>query len=171
MSDNSGMRRQLEKIFGKICMIEELGIRKIPKSQRKKIKGYRKYDDEITYHHIKERHAGGKTTLENGALIKGYNHSWLHSLPEKDKEEINNQILEFKATFIQMTERGLQPCGKSVRIELGVDEEDCITIPVYDNTKKDQEKREKFKRAKEKRKTQRLIREQLDFEDDDYDDR
>lgn len=103
MSSNSSARKRLERIFGKICFIEELGIRKIPIEERRKIKGYNKYEDKITYHHIKEKSKGGKATEENGALIKGYNHAWLHTLPEEDKQKINNAMIEFKAAFIQAT--------------------------------------------------------------------
>ena len=34
MSDNKSARRRLEQLFGKICFIEELGIRNIPKEER-----------------------------------------------------------------------------------------------------------------------------------------
>ena len=41
------------------------------------------------YQQKKERNKGGKKTIENGALIKEYNHVWLHSLPEEEKEKVN----------------------------------------------------------------------------------
>ena len=72
MSSNKSARQELERLFGKKCMIEELGIRYIPKKQRRTIKGYTKYDECLTYHHIKEKHEGGKATADNGGLIMGY---------------------------------------------------------------------------------------------------
>lgn len=105
MSKNSGPRKKLERVFGKICFIEELGIRNIPQEERRKIKGYTKYDDKITFHHIKEKSKGGKATFENGALFKGYNHRWFHTLPEEDKDKINNSIIEFKVAFMQATRK------------------------------------------------------------------
>lgn len=105
MSDNSSARKRLQRVFGKICFIEELGIRNIPMEERRKIKGYNKYQDKITYHHIKEKSKGGKATFENGALIKGYNHSWFHTLSEADKQKINNAMLEFKVAFMQATRK------------------------------------------------------------------
>ena len=60
MSSNRSARMELERLFGKICMIEELGIRNIPKNKRRKIKVYTKYDDVLTYHHIHEKQFGGK---------------------------------------------------------------------------------------------------------------
>lgn len=72
--------------------------------------------------------------------------------------------------FIEAMEQGIQPTSKAIRLELGINEEDCITIPVYPNTREDQEKREKFKRAKEKRRVSQIIEEQLE-EIDDYENR
>lgn len=71
MSDNRGARQQLEKIFGKKCMIETLGIRYIPKEQRRNIKGYTKYDDKITFHHIHEKHNRWESNSRKWCFIKG----------------------------------------------------------------------------------------------------
>lgn len=35
MSDNKSVRKRLEKIYGRICMIEEAGIRYIPIKKKK----------------------------------------------------------------------------------------------------------------------------------------
>lgn len=45
-------------------------------------------------------------------------------------------------------------------IELNFGLDDCITIPVFDNTTEINLKRQKFNRAKVKRETQRLIDEE-----------
>ena len=157
MSSNRAARQELERIFGKICMIEAAGIRYIPKEQRRKLKGYTKYDDILTYHHIKEKQHGGKATVENGAIVRGYNHRWLHSLPEEEKEKVNQQLIEFKATIIHEAEGKIQR-GEEVTFPLDVDFADCITIPVYDTEpKKDKGKKKSFNRAKEKREFQRKI--------------
>lgn len=100
MSSYRSIKQKLESIFGKICMIEELGIRYIPMDERRKLKGYTKYDNVLTYHHIKEKHLGGLATLENGALIRGYNHRWLHTLNSKQKEQINQAIQEYKSAIM-----------------------------------------------------------------------
>lgn len=166
MSDNKKARIRLEKMFGKICMIEAAGIRCIPKEERKKIKGYKKYEDQITFHHIKERCKGGAATTENGALVKGYNHIWLHSLPEDEKEAVNKKLIQFKIAFLSFTDKGIEPMSKPITIDFDVDKSDCITIPAYDITREEFEKRSKFNRAKAKQETRKLIDEQLD--EDDY---
>ena len=61
------------------------------------------------------------------------------------------------------TQEGTLEVQQPIQIEFNFDMSDCITIPVYDNTKEDYEKRKKFNRAKEKRKTQRFIEDELDF--------
>ena len=61
------------------------------------------------------------------------------------------------------TQEGTLEVQQPIQIEFNFDMSDCITIPVYDNTKKKKEKRQKFNRAKEKRKTERFIQDELDF--------
>lgn len=170
MSKNKQARNKLIRIFGNKCMIEELGIRKIPVEKRKKIKGYRKTQETITYHHIKEKQDGGKATVENGALIKGYNHEWLHTLPEDQKEEINNQIQQYKMNVIAM--KGDGQILDSQSITLDFDMTDCITIPVYDNKKKSKKlDRRKSIREKEERKFKKYHNKDFIEEGDEYEDR
>lgn len=60
---NKKARQELEKIYGKGCMMEKAGIRKI--------KGIKKQDKQITYHHLRPKHLGGQATVENrGELSK-----------------------------------------------------------------------------------------------------
>ena len=163
---NKGARRMLERIFGKICMIEHLGIRHIPQTKRKRIKGYHKTDDQLTYHHIQERACGGKTTVSNGALVKGYNHQWLHRLPEKQRQDVNNAILEFKATVIQVVGNEVRTVGgEFICFDIESPEqtsESKKSIKVYDNDEDILRKREKFKRSKERRQFERKVREGID---------
>lgn len=174
MGSNKSARQELERLFGKKCMIEALGIRYIPKKERRRIKGYTKYDECLTFHHIKERHNGGKATPENGALIKGYNHRWLHTLPDYQKEQINEALQQYKLSIlakrleVEVDENGHT---KEVveEIPLDFDPKDFIEISVFSTEKKP--KKKKFNRAKEKRKLQREIDEVLYGTDevDDFD--
>ena len=83
-------------------------------------------------------------------------HRYLHSLPRDQEEVINDMLRQFKL-------QGGIVVQQPIQIEFNFDMSDCITIPVYDNTKEDYEKRQKFNRAKEKRKTERFIQDELDF--------
>lgn len=162
MSDNKSARRELERVFGKICMIEAAGIRYIPKGKRRKLKGYTKYDEQITYHHIHEKSKGGKATFENGALARGYNHRWLHSLPEAQKEEVNQKLIEFKISTLQaIGDKIYETSIAEIPLEFDLEEEFDI-IPVFDTDRK-----KKFNRAKQKRAMKREIDEYYDSLDKD----
>lgn len=168
MSSNKSARQQLERVFGKICMVEAAGIRYIPKEKRRKIKGYTKYDDVLTYHHIHEKAKGGKATMENGAIVRGYNHRWIHTLSEEKKEEVNSRLIQFKVDMIQAIGDGLRktPVAEiDLSLEINPDEEYEV-IPVYDN---DRKPKEKFNRAKEKRNFQKKVDRYFEGRDDDDD--
>lgn len=165
---NSEARKELERIFGKICFIEKLGIRYIPPKERKRIKGYTKYDDMLTYHHIVEKQNGGKSTIENGAIVRGYNHRWLHSLSEQEKQLINEAMQTYKASVLRAVNKGIE-----IKPEDIISQEDLydvlkMTSLAFNSKEIDKKKRkEKFNRAKEKKKTQQLINDAL--YGDDYD--
>ena len=156
-------------------MIEEAGIRKIPLSQRRKLKGYKKSDDQITYHHLRAKRNGGKATAENGALVKGYNHQWLERLPEEEREAVNNRLREFKLNFsgIAITDNGIETVKSgSIPLEFDFKDNDTIVIPVFDNQKSDKKKKQKPKtRAQIKKETQERIAEDLEiyYEEEDFD--
>lgn len=58
---NKKARQELERIYGKGCMMEKAGIRKI--------KGIKKQDRQITYHHLRPKHLGGQATVENRSKL------------------------------------------------------------------------------------------------------
>lgn len=163
---NQRAKAKLMKQFGKICMVEESGIRRIPKAVRMKIKGYKKTDDMITFHHLVPRRKGGKATPENGALVKDYNHRWLESLPSEDRERVNDKLREYKLNFSQISvgEKGLQvEQNGSIQLDFGgIDNGDCIIIPVYDNKGRHKD------RKKEKPKTRAKLKEELRQQVDSY---
>ena len=110
--------------------------------------------------------SGGKTDINNGAILSELVHRYIHSLPREDEELINNMLRKYKLDggMLIPTQEGLQ-IQEPIQIDLDYDfdREDCITIPVHNNTREDYEKRQKFNRAKEKRKTERFIQDELDF--------
>ena len=161
MSSNRSIRMLMEMKYGKECMIEAAGIRKIPIEKRKRIKGYKKTQEQLTYHHIEEKHLGGKATEENGAIIKEYNHAWLHSLPEEEKQKVNRQLQEYKLHVAK-----IKPGISIEPVEIKIDMSDCIEIPLEDNTEKDKSYLKRFNRAKSKAQLRKLIKE--DFEREDY---
>lgn len=184
MSTNKVARQRLEAQYGKGCMFYKAHI---PEQLEKltTIKTYKKFLQEtrysgkkirllernMTYHHLRHVSEGGKATDENGAVVNELAHRYIHSLPREDEEVVNNMLRQYKLNItggiLEVTDKGIkmdQPLG----IDLEMDFNDCITIPVFDTTKEDIEKRrkQKFNRAKTKRETQQMIEEDLynDFE-------
>ena len=177
MADNASKRKQLEKIYGKGCMfkkarveeqIEKLRTIKTYKTFLKETrytgKKIQQLENNMTFHHLKHVSEGGSTSVENGAIVNELAHRYLHSLPRNEEEIINDMIREYKLTggVLVPTEKGME-IQQPLQIDLDFNMEDCITIPVYDNTREDYEKRKKFNRAKVKRETQKFIEEELDY--------
>lgn len=167
---NSTGRKLLEERYGKGCFMERAGIREITKEQeqqmKKKIKGFKKLDRRITYHHIKEKSEGGEVSIENGANLAAYNHEWLHKQSPEVKKEINKRLQEFKES-IDIANIEIDENGNIIKSEpvtrLKFDMSNSISIPAYDDPVINKEKRTKtFNRAKVKQETQDLIDEELD---------
>ena len=177
MADNASKRKQLEKIYGKGCMFKKARVEEQIEKLRT-IKTYKTFlketrytgkkihqlENNMTFHHLKHASEGGGTSVENGAIVNELAHRYLHSLPRNEEEIINDMIREYKLTggVLVPTEEGME-VQQPIQIDLDFNMEDCITIPVYDNTKEDYEKRKKFNRAKVKRETQKFIEEELDY--------
>ena len=66
MKNKTG-KRLLEKRYGKGCFMERAVIRERTPEQeaeyRRTIRGFKKLDRTITYHHIKEKRNGGKVSI------------------------------------------------------------------------------------------------------------
>lgn len=171
MSNNAGAKKQLIQQFGKICMIEEAGIRKIPISVRRKIKGYKKTEEMLTFHHIVPKSKGGKATPENGALLKDYNHRWLESLPPEDRAIVNEKLREFKVNFatLKTSSKSMQIVDSgTIPLEFCSEKSEEIIIPVFDMDEGDRKRMLKHKsRAKLKREFQEQIDEALYYEEND----
>lgn len=117
---NKKARQVLEKIYGKGCMMEKAGIRKIT--------GVKKQDRQITYHHLRPKRLGGQATVENGANLAKYNHEWLEKLSTQQRERINNQLRAYKASIIEFNTDGVVQDK-----EISIDMTECIEIPLKYN--------------------------------------
>ena len=120
---NKKARQELERIYGKGCMMEKAGIRKI--------KGINKQDMQTTYHHLRPKRLGGQATVENGANLAKYNHEWLEKLSTQQREKINNQLRAYKASVIEFNTDGVVQAK-----EISIDMTECIEIPLKYNRAK-----------------------------------
>ena len=108
------------------------------KKQKEKMK-------QLTYHHILEKHNGGKATVENGALLSAENHAWFNKQSSQAQAQMNQIFQEYKrqATLgvaVVVPAKGIVETKK-----IKCDFDDCIEIKLEDN----------YDRAE----TQRLIQE------------
>ncbi len=181
---NRAARIALARIYGSGCMfkksnaegyIEKLGT----------IKTYKKYKQErhytskkvkaleslMTYHHIIHKSAGGRATVENGAIINALAHQYIHSLPRSQEEVINDYLREYKRSI----DHNEIPVIITDDIEAPIEVE-CAEISFENNRlqvkklsradKKRQQrakkKAEEKQKAKEKRELQRIRKEFVD---------
>ena len=149
---NKAARQKLERIYGKGCMffkaniperlrqagIQIKGYKVFVSEKRYKAKKIRKLETTMTYHHLEHNADGGKTNVENGAVVNELAHRYLHSLPRQDEEIINDMLRDYKREFelnggiLMPTETGLD-FVQPIQITFGeIDDQDCITIPLYD---------------------------------------
>ena len=68
MSSNKKVKQRLIELYGEECFIDKLQLR--PQTGRKYTgKAQMKRMKQLTYHHIRERSNGGKSTVENRRSI------------------------------------------------------------------------------------------------------
>lgn len=158
-------RKLLEERYGKGCFMERAGIRIITPEQEKelrKIKGYKKLNRNISYHHIREKSKGGKVSIENGANLAVYNHEWLHQQEPDVIEAIDRRLQDFKLSIDVFNIKIKNKLEVENSSSINSKNNETISIPLYDNTSEDIQKiNKKFNRAKEKQITKKLIEEEL----------
>lgn len=173
MSSNKGAKNKLIEIYGEHCMfarariaerIEKMGGIRTYKSYvaEKKFKG-KKIAKQLTYHHLVHKSDGGKATVENGALVDATAHAYLHSLPRKQEEIINNMLRAYKINVLELRD------GQVLGYESIQQEEDIefISIPIEQDKAEirraraiyEKKKKGQFNRAKTKEESRRKIEE------------
>lgn len=128
---NKSVREELERIYGKHCMIHQ-GIRKLnpPKPRKGNYKG-KSIASQITLHHLVPRRKGGPTTLENGSLACRSCHDWLEQLSEVEREKVNDELREYKRSVdihcasLLFTDKGIhgQALQEDEEVEIELPEE------------------------------------------------
>ena len=166
MSSNKKARQELEKIYGKKDMFDKARIAEQIEA-RGGIRTYREFKEHVkfkkskrvqmektlTFHHLRHRSQNGKSEVENGALVNGLAHIYMHSLPREQEEVINDMLRDYKkgikVNIARVTTEKIAPVQV---VELPeIDEEDCIEIPVEPMREEELEKYEAYKRARNER--------------------
>jgi hypothetical protein len=169
MSDNKSKRDELEKIYGSGSMFQKArteeyiatlprikGIKQYIREKHYSGKVLKQLRKQMQFHHMKHVSEGGKTTLENGAVVDAVEHPYMHSLPREHEEIINNHIRKWKVDFMTLTTEGVQESGELVQD----DSTETIEIPVHTYHRKvDLRRAEERRRRQEKREFNKLRKE------------
>lgn len=136
---NKKVREELERIYGKICMLHE-GL---------KIKGYKyckarysgkSLEKQLTLHHIIPKSKGGETSIKNGAVLCRGCHDFLEQTSQRQRDYLNKKLQEYKKCKVEFVEE--------VKLEIDVAVTDFIP-----------EEKEKYDRAKKKQEDRKEINE------------
>lgn len=153
MSSNKKAREELEKLYGKECFIEKLHLRKDKEPRKYTSKGQMKKMKQLTYHHILERRNGGKTTVDNGALLSNENHIWFNQQSESKQGCMNAIFQEYK--------KQIDECKNACKVVFV----DDLQVPYEINAIEfsiDEKQKGEYNRAKEKEELRKLSQEYID---------
>lgn len=87
---NQRKKKMLKKIYGKRCMLCS----------------EKKYDSELTFHHIKPKSYGGNATLSNGALVCRQCHDKIHKY-----DFLSSQYFDYTLKILNNKEKFNQEKG------------------------------------------------------------
>lgn len=149
-NNNRKIKEKMIELYGEECFIEKLKLRPVGEIRHYKSKSQYKRMKQLTYHHIRERRNGGKTTIENGALLSGENHIWFNKQNPETQRKMNELFQKYKQevgiAIIQ---------GEEIKVQkLQFDMSDSLEIPLYEDNKK-------YNRAKAKREWKRQAEREL----------
>lgn len=99
MSSNKHIKNRMVAKYGPECWIEKLHLRQDTEPRRYTSKAQYKRMKALTYHHIKERRNGGRSTEKNGAILSAENHQWFHKQPLEVQARLNQIFQEYKRQF------------------------------------------------------------------------
>lgn len=159
---NKKAREELEKIYGKKCMVEQLGIKIDITGYNKNRHRYsgQSIQNQLTYHHLFPKRLGGKPTAKNGAISCRLCHDWLEQLPEEEREKVNKMLIEYKKKYLEIHVACLNSEGitNAENLPLDFDFTDVQIIPLeQDNSKYN---RAKALKEKQRRKEMRMERDE-----------
>lgn len=142
---NKKAKEELIRLYGEECFIDKLKLR--PTSNKYTSKGQYKKMKMLTFHHIVKREHGGKSTVENGALLSAENHAWFNKQPLEAQNRMNNIFQEYKLGILEMN-NGQIIQNQVIKLDFDLKEYDIIPLQPDDRI---------YNRAKVKQETQNAI--------------
>lgn len=132
MSSNKKAKERLIELYGAECFIEKLHLRK-DKNRIYKGKKQKEKMKQLTYHHILEKHNGGKATVENGALLSAENHAWFNKQSQQAQAQMNQMFQEYKRQATLGVAVVVPAQGITQTKKIKIDLDNCIKIKLEDN--------------------------------------
>lgn len=175
---NRVLREELERIYGKGCMfqkayvsqrLKQLGVSQAYTVFKKKytLNQQKTLEKRMTLHHLKHVSEGGRTTLDNGAVVNELAHRYLHSLPRREEEAANNMLRDWKRD----KDNGFEECEVKLVPEEELEQEAGEPFELHIATgsfeldakmqpkfKPHKAKKKKYNRAKQKKKNRKIIK-------------
>lgn len=101
---NKRAKQLLIQLYGAECFIDKLHLRQDDKPKHYTGKAQMKKMKQLTYHHIIEKRNGGKSTVENGAILSVENHEWFNRQAPEVQEELNRKFKEYKECSVKFVD-------------------------------------------------------------------
>lgn len=156
-NSNKKAKEEMIRLYGAECFIDRLHLR--PESskvytgrQADYMRKHQKQLKRLTYHHILEKHLGGRATVENGALLSEGNHRWFNQQSKENQAKMNDAFQELKKKIDEARE-----CKIELVDTLDID----VSVKFAEISFSDEIKppKEKFNRAKVKQETRNKFKE------------
>ena len=97
---NKSVREQLERIYGRRCMLHQgLKINGYSKS-KVNYKG-KSIEQQLTLHHLKPKSKGGATSVENGAVVCRGCHDFIEQTTQENRDRINDLLRKYKECIVE----------------------------------------------------------------------
>lgn len=148
MSSNTKIKNYMIEKYGPECWIDKLHLRLDNEPRKYTSKAQMKRMKALTYHHIKERRNGGKSTEENGALLSEENHLWFNKQPPEVQKKLNKIFQEYKSRFNALQNRGMPTDIEPYSLN------EFITLA--------KNRSDKYNRAAKKREDRRRVKEEME---------
>ena len=109
---NKKIREELERIYGKKCMLHEGLNIKGYKYSKCRYKG-KSIQEQLSLHHIKPVRENGETSVRNGAVLCRGCHDFLEQSSESERARLNRALQEYKKCKIELSDMSMQQVSRT----------------------------------------------------------
>lgn len=151
---NKSVRKELERIYGKKCMLHEGLNIKGYKYSKCNYKG-KSIREQLSLHHLKPVRENGETNVRNGAVLCRGCHDFVEQVSESQRAKINTELQNYKTRLDNARECKIEMVDT---LDIGIE----IKFAEISFSEEIKPPKEKFNRAKEKREFEKRIRDEME---------